>query len=120
MRKKMIGALAVCAVLGAVAVPANAEASTYCGIGKLDSNRSGYSISYKGARANGMNCASVRYALQPVPGQDPPPVRLAASWRAPFFDGWVTWQLLEDQPATASSCWEGTSDTSYSFQAYVW
>ena len=117
MRKKLIGGLAVCAVLGAVAVPASAEASTYCGVGKLDYNRSGYSISYKGARANGMNCASVRYALSQFRAK----VRRQYGYpRMPraFFDGWVTWSCWKTS-SHGIKCWEGTSDTSYSFQAYV-
>jgi hypothetical protein len=118
MRKKLIGALAVCAVLGAVAVPANAEASTYCGIGKVDHNRSGYTISYKGARANGMNCASVRYALSRFRAK----VRRQYGYpRMPraFFDGWVTWHCRKTS-RHGIKCWEGTSNTSYRFRAYVW
>ena len=36
-----------------------------------------------------------------------------------FFDGWVTWQCWKTS-SHSIKCWEGTSDTSYSFQAYVW
>ncbi len=118
MPKKMIGALAACAVLGALAAPASADASTYCGVSKFDTNRSGYSISYQGARASGMNCDSVRYALSQFRAK----VRRQYGYpRMPraFFDGWVTWQCWKTSRHSVK-CWERTSSTSYRFRAHIW
>jgi hypothetical protein len=65
MRKTITKSLVLIAmgvtILAALAV--DAKASTYCGINKWDNTRGGYSVHYVGAQANGMNCASVRYAM---------------------------------------------------------
>jgi hypothetical protein len=115
--KKAIG---VVLVAGAVlAGPGVAQADAhYCGVSKFDNNRSGYTISYQGARASGMNCASVRYAL----GQFRAKVRRQYGRpRMPrsFFDGWVTWHCWKTS-VHAIKCAEYTSGTSYRFRAYVW
>ena len=117
MRKRMIGALAVCAAMAAAA-PAGADASRYCGSAGYDHTRGGYDISYTGARANGMNCASVRYAMRFFRRK----VRSQYSWphmpRA-FWDGYVTWHCHTARGHRVR-CAEYTTGTSYRFRAYVW
>ncbi len=117
MVKKLIaGALVAGAVLAGPGV-AQADAH-YCGVSKFDNNRSGYTIGYQGARASGMNCASVRYAL----GQFRAKVRRQYGYpRMPsaFFDGWVTWHCYKIS-RHGVRCYENTSSTSYSFKARVY
>ena len=115
MKKLLTGVIAAIAL--SAAFTSTASASTACRISGYDVNRSGYGISYAGARASGMNCASVRYAhkvfrskLRRQYGYP----RLAR----PFFDGWVTWHCYKAS-RHGIRCAEGTSGTSYSFRAYV-
>jgi hypothetical protein len=115
--KKLI-AIGLVAVGLVAAAPAGAEASTYCGSAGYDVTRGGYEISYTGARASGMNCASVRYAMRFFRRK----VRSQYSWphmpRA-FWDGYVTWHCHTGRGHSVR-CAEYTTGTSYSFRAYVW
>ena len=90
----------------------------YCGVSKIDTNRSGWTINYQGARASGMNCASVRYALDRFRAKVR---RQHGRPRMPraFFDGWVTWNCWKTS-RNGIKCWEPQSGTSYRFRAHVW
>jgi hypothetical protein len=115
--KKVIGALAVCALLGAAA-PAGADASTYCGSAGYDVTRGGYEVSYSGARASGMNCASVRYAMRFFRRKVRSQYGYPRMPRA-FYDGYVTWDCWKSG-GHRITCYEDTTATSYSFRAWVW
>jgi hypothetical protein len=117
VRKLIIGALVVGAVFAGPGV-AQADASTYCRVSAYDTNRSGHGISYSGASASGMNCASVRYALRQFRAK----VRRQYGYpRMPrsFFDGYVTWSCWKTG-GHGIKCWEPQSGTSYRFRAWVW
>lgn len=117
--KKVIGMAVVLGVAFLSPLAVNeASASTYCGSAGYDVTRGGYEISYSGARASGMNCASVRYAMRFFRRR----VRSQYSWphmpRA-FWDGYVTWHCHTGRGHSVR-CAEYTTGTSYSFRAYVW
>jgi hypothetical protein len=114
--KRVIAAAAVAlSVSGAAA--GEASASTYCPVNGVDFNRSGYEIVYRGAHANGMNCASVRYAMHEFRAE----VKRQRGYpRMPrdFFDGWVTWRCWKTG-GNGQRCWEATTGTGYTFRAWV-
>ena len=118
-KRTIATAVAICSgvcALGATAT--GAQASAYCGVNGWDNTRGGYSVHYVGARANGMNCASVRYAMHEFRAK----IRRQYGWprlARPFFDGWVTWHCYK-LSRHGVSCYENTSNTSYSFKAWVY
>ena len=117
MKKLIVAGVAALALAG-VAAPAQAEASSYCGVNQWDTTRGGYQIHYVGSRTNGMNCASARYALHEFRAK----VRRQYHWPRlgrPFFDGWVTWHCTKIS-YHGIRCSEYTTGTNFSFRAWVY
>ena len=105
--------------LAVSAVGSEASTSTYCGLAGYDVTRGGYEMSYSGARASGMNCASVRYAMRFFRRKA---WQNQFSWQhmpRAFWDGYVTWRCQVGRGHRVR-CAEYTTGTSYSFRAYVW
>ena len=97
--------------------PLAAASAAYCTVNGYDVNRSGYSLTYIGASASGMNCASVRYAQRAVRRQHRRQYgypRLAG----PFFDGYVTWHCRKTGGYNVR-CSEYTTGTSFGFRVVV-
>ena len=72
------------------AMPAAADAASYCPVKASDWTRGGYLVIYRGASAKGMSCSSVRYALGEFRGK----IRRQGGhprMARPFYDGYVTW-----------------------------
>ena len=117
--KRIITAVTAAVIGLGMVGPANASASAYCpSAAATDYNRGGYEISYSGATASRMNCASVNYAM----GRFRSKVRRQSGYpRIPgsFFDGWVTWSCWKTS-THGVKCWEPQSGTSYRFRAYIW
>ena len=117
MRKYLLAAgLAAALAIPSVA-PAVADASTYCPMGATDYTRGGWVVTYRGATGHGMNCSSVRYAM----GEFRAKIRRQGNYpkiARPFFDGWVTWYCYKTS-GHGVSCYENTSDTSFTFRAWI-
>ena len=81
MKKLIIAAGLADAGLMPTAMPAAADAASYCPVKASDWTRGGYLVIYRGASAKGMSCSSVRYALGEFRAQVSAPGPATRVWR---------------------------------------
>ena len=115
--KRLLTTVLAAGALMLAAVPA-ADASVPCSAFRYEINNSGYAVELDHFRADGMNCASVRYVSRFLGRK----LSRQYGWPrlgGPYWDGWVSWRC-HSRGGRRWLCHEGTSGTSFSFRGTVY